>query len=467
MSLAYLDPGNLESDLQNGAYTGYTLLWTLFLCTLVGLIFQILAARLGAVSGKNLAEACRIGYPKNLSRIMWLMTEVAIIGSDVQEVVGTATAFNILFGWPLWAGTLLTGLDTFTFMAIHYFGKRILEVSIFLLILVMMGCFFTNFAFLPPSFHDLASGFAFQCPSYAVLELVATVGAVIMPHNIYLHSALVQSKAVDRANPTHLKQANKYNLADSVGALFISFLINAALVASFANGFFNEECAQMRGGPRACLPGSACSGASCVPCKAGNGLDGVCTEIGLNQGGDALQALLRNNGRMGEKMFAIGLLAAGQASTLTGAYAGQYVLEGFFELRMPIWLRTLVTRSIALGPAIAVALLTANNEALNSSVNQSLNVLQSVVLPFALIPILHFASDPDFMGNFALKKRLQGVCWILAVLVVIVNFYLVFSLLIGAAWWIWVLAVIFTIVYGVLISFLICERIKLYRRCRK
>lgn len=455
MSLAYLDPGNLESDLQSGAYTGYNLVWVLFLCTVAGLILQILAARLGTVTGRNLAQSCRAGYARKTYLTIWIMTEIAIIGSDVQEVVGTAIAFKTLFGWPLWFGSIFTGLDTFTFLAIHYFGKRILELFIFSLVMVMMVCYFTNFTFNPPPFSDLVSGFEFHCPDYAILQLVGTVGAVIMPHNIYLHSALVQSRGVDRTDPEHLSQANKYNMADCTVALFFSFLINGALLSAFANGFFVDMCARADGGPFACVPSEDGQGDGSTACVSAEGLHGFCGEIGLDQGGDALQILYGSYGVLGQKLFALGVLAAGQASTMTGTFAGQFVMEGFLAWTVPIWVRTLITRSIALGPAVVVALLTSDNPNLNNTVNQWLNILQSVQLPFALLPVLHFCSDRPTMGDFTLRKRYQAVCWALALIVIGVNVYLVVDNIIGSPWWAWVLAFVCFIAYGFFLTVMI------------
>merc|ERR1719191_1673157 len=223
MSLAYLDPGNLESDLQNGAYTGYSLIWVLFLCTIAGLILQVLAARLAAVTGLNLAQACRKHYSKTTSRILWVMTEMAIIGSDIQEVVGSAIALKILFGWPLVVGSIVTGVDTFTFLLIHYFGKRLLEFLIFTLIMMMMVCFFLNFFIAPSPAPEFFGGFVPSCPYYAIGQLVGTVGAVIMPHNIYLYGGLVQSRGLDRTSEVHLHQGNKYNFVDATVALGFSF----------------------------------------------------------------------------------------------------------------------------------------------------------------------------------------------------------------------------------------------------
>ena len=187
MSLAYLDPGNLEADLQAGAYTGYQLLWLLLGAHVIGYVMQILAARLGTVSGKHLAEICREKYPRGLARILWVMAELAIIGAVVQEVVGTAIALNVLLGVPMWAGVLITAADTFTFLAVHYFkGVRAIEILIFTLVMIMMGCFFVNFSIISPPAVDVFSGFLpTGLHRYATLQAVAILGAVIMPHNIY------------------------------------------------------------------------------------------------------------------------------------------------------------------------------------------------------------------------------------------------------------------------------------------
>ena len=246
MSLAYLDPGNLESDLQSGAYTSYSLLWVLFLSTVFGGVLQVLSLRLGVVTGKNLAQTCRSEYSPIVSKLLWIMTELAIIGSDVQEVVGSAIAFKILFGWPLYVGCLVTAFDTFTFLGLHYFGMRKLEAFIVVLILTMTVTFSSTWALLHLPHRRFFQGwFVPDIPDYAITQAVGTLGAVIMPHNIYLHSALVQSRKVDRGNRRKVAEANKYNTIDASSSLFVSFLINVAVVTAFAGTFFNLKCAQI------------------------------------------------------------------------------------------------------------------------------------------------------------------------------------------------------------------------------
>lgn len=451
MSLAYLDPGNLESDLQSGAFTGYSLLWVLLLCTIAGLILQILSARLAMVTGRDLAETCRVEYPRPLSLLLWIMTELAIIGADIQEVVGTGIALRVLFGWPLWVGSVATGADTFTFLMIHYLGKRFLEAFIFILIMVLMICYCMNFLFMPSSSGPFFHGFLFECHDYAVLQLVGTVGAVIMPHNLYLHSGICKERACNRSDHEHVRQANKYSAVDSAVALAISFLINTALVSTFASGFFSLTCAKLEDGPLACLPPSGGdSDSQSISCITGTGSPGVCSDIGLADAGDTLKRLF--GGEIGRTLFALGLLAAGQASTMTGTMAGQFVMEGFLEWRIPLWLRTLITRLISLGPAVAIAVYTSSSPNLNNKVDQWINVLQSVQLPFALLPVLHFNSDAQLMGKFRLTRIFRFICWMLALVVIVTNIYLVAQYAQSDKTWIRVAVTVFFLVYAILIT---------------
>eukprot|EP00746_Dinoflagellata_sp_MGD_P010456 gnl/MRDRNA2_/MRDRNA2_121591_c0_seq1.p1 gnl/MRDRNA2_/MRDRNA2_121591_c0~~gnl/MRDRNA2_/MRDRNA2_121591_c0_seq1.p1 ORF type:complete len:553 (+),score=66.42 gnl/MRDRNA2_/MRDRNA2_121591_c0_seq1:44-1702(+) len=473
MSLAYLDPGNLESDLQNGAYTGYSLIWVLFLCTIAGLILQVLAARLAAVTNLNLAQACRKYFSRKTSLIIWVMTELAIIGSDIQEVLGSAVALKQLFGWPLLVGSIITGLDTFTFLLIHYFGKRLLEAFIFILILMMMACFFLNFAIAPSPAEDFFGGFVPTCPTYAVTPLVGTIGAVIMPHNIYLYGALVQSRGLNRQSELHVHQGNKYNFADAAVALGVSFFINVALMSSFANGFFSTPCAENEGAGLVCVPGtsgpsSKAVGAAVLPCINHEGGHGYCNDIGLDNAGTALQTLFGTHGKVAKNIFALGVLAAGQASTMTGTLAGQHVMAGFLDWHIPIFLRTMITRSIALGPAILVAIWTQSTPGVGDQVNAFLNIVQSVQLPFALLPVLHFCSDRSIMGDrFVLKRRFQFVCWVMALAVIIVNIVLVVQNVIGQPAWVWTLVAFFFVAYFALMFVIIrSDLAKLWSKIR-
>ena len=451
MSLAYLDPGNLEADLQAGAYTGYQLLWILLAAHVIGFVMQVLAARLGTVSGRHLAQICREEYSPGLCRVLWVMTELAIIGADVQEVVGTAIALNVLLGIPMWAGVLITAADTFTFLAVHYFrGVRAIEILIFALIMIMMGCFFVNFGIIAPPASAVLSGFLpTNLQSYATLQAVAIIGAVIMPHNIYLHSALVTEKGVDKNNERKVKEANFFFMLDSAIALGVSFVVNLALLSSFAAGFFAPNCAGREDAHGmtenlGCLVGLTEADAAVCPstdptcaCIA-SGLAGYCSKIGLDEASSALQALL---GSYAKYIFALGLFAAGQASTLTGTFAGQYVMNGFMQFRVPIWVRTLITRLIALGPALVIAICQAYIPSLGEA-NEWLNVLQSVQLPFAVLPLLHFSVNPEIMGDkFVLASRWKIAClWTIALAIIGTNFFLVTAHItpLEPAWYVWV-----------------------------
>ncbi|TDH70046.1 hypothetical protein CCR75_005177 [Bremia lactucae] len=433
MSIAYVDPGNLESDLQSGAYAGYQLMWVLFGATAMGFFLQVLAARLGVVTGKNLAEMCTAVYPRWASLTLWVMTEIAIVGSDVQEVLGSSIAFQVLFGFPLWIGCLITGFDTFTFLLLHRYGIRKLEAFFLTLIIVMLLCFCANFVRGDVALNDVLSGFVPRVERYAVTQAVGILGAVIMPHNIVLHSALVQTRQVNRQNDLKVREANKYFAIESGCALFISFLINMAVLAVFAKGFFSLDCTasyEMNGVNTACVPHAITSGVTYGKCELVSGGSGMCQEIGLSQAGIALSGML---GKYADTIWAIGLLAAGQSSTMTGTYAGQFVMEGFLQLRLSPWKRVALTRCVSLVPAMTVAILSQQNPANSDHMDELLNVLQSIQLPFALLPVLIFTSSPDIMGDFVNGKTAIMSGWIMGGLVCVINMYLFLMNLEGLA----------------------------------
>uniref|UniRef100_A0A8C6V0J9 Solute carrier family 11 member 2 n=1 Tax=Neogobius melanostomus TaxID=47308 RepID=A0A8C6V0J9_9GOBI len=349
MSIAYLDPGNIESDLQSGAKAGF--------------------------------KVPRI--------ILWLMVELAIIGSDMQEVIGCAIALNLLSVGriPLWGGVLITITDTFVFLFLDKYGLRKLEAFFGFLITVMALSFGYEYVLVKPDQGDLLKGmfvpYCAGCGPVQLEQAVGIVGAVIMPHNIYLHSALVKSRDVDRKNKKEVKEANKYFFIESSVALFISFLINVFVVAVFAQAFYGKSNA------------------------------------------DVIQKLVLGCyfGQAALYIWAIGILAAGQSSTMTGTYSGQFVMEGFLNLRWSRFARVLLTRSIAIFPTLLVAIFQDVQHL--TGMNDFLNVLQSMQLPFALIPILTFTSATAIMNDFA-----NGYVWkilggILTLIVCAINIYFV------------------------------------------
>ncbi|MGH0180458.1 UNVERIFIED_CONTAM: hypothetical protein FKN15_004428, partial [Acipenser sinensis] len=381
MSIAYLDPGNIESDLQSGAKAGFKLLWVLMSATILGLLLQRLAARLGVVTGMHLAEVCHRQYPAVPRIVLWLMVELAIIGSDMQEVIGCAIAFNLLSAGriPLWGGVLITIVDTFVFLFLDKYGLRKLEAFFGFLITIMAITFGYEYVMVKPDQGELLKGmflpYCQGCGAPQLEQAVGIVGAVIMPHNIYLHSALVKSRQIDRSNKSEVKEANKYFFIESCVALFISFLINVFVVAVFAEAFYgrtNEE------------------------------VHDVCT----------------NSSSPYSNLF-----PAGQSSTMTGTYSGQFVMEGFLNLKWSRFARVFLTRSIAIIPTLLVAVF--QDVQTLTGMNDFLNVLQSMQLPFALIPILTFTSLNSIMNDFA-----NGLLWkigggVVILMVCCINMYFV------------------------------------------
>ncbi|PKY52357.1 Nramp-domain-containing protein [Rhizophagus irregularis] len=392
MSIAYLDPGNLEADLQSGAAAGYSLLWLLLYAHIAGLLIQILSARCGVVTGKHLAQLIKIYYSRPVSIVLWLFTEIAIIGSDIQEIVGTAIAIKILFGLPLWVGTMLTAMDTFTFMLLQNYGVRKLEAFFMALIALMAVCFWIEMFQSEPNVGGIVKGMLIPTvPSSAVVQAVAMIGAVIMPHNLYLHSALVMTRKTDHSSKAKLKEANFYFSIESTMALFCSYLINMAIVVVFAQVFY-------------------------IPSKS----KALKTLPGLY---DAADVLTKTLGRGARYLWALGLLSAGQSSTMTGTLAGQYVMEGYFgKIFSKSWHRVAITRGVALVPSMLVALFAVDHF---DTMGELLNVLQSLCLPCALIPILKLTSSKEVMGNtFRSYNLWKYVTWSLAFTIIFFNLFL-------------------------------------------
>ncbi|XP_059538892.1 natural resistance-associated macrophage protein 2 isoform X3 [Myotis daubentonii] len=392
MSIAYLDPGNIESDLQSGAVAGFKLLWVLLLATIVGLLLQRLAARLGVVTGLHLAEVCYRQYPKVPRIILWLMVELAIIGSDMQEVIGSAIAINLLSVGrvPLWGGVLITIADTFVFLFLDKYGLRKLEAFFGFLITVMALTFGYEYITVRPDQSKVLKGMFLPscsgCGTPQIQQAVGIVGAVIMPHNMYLHSALVKSRQVNRAKKQEVREANKYFFIESCIALFVSFIINVFVVSVFAEAFFEKTHQQVI---------EVCKNSS----SPHTGLipdDNSTLAVDIFKGGIVLGCYF---GPAALYIWAVGILAAGQSSTMTGTYSGQFVMEGFLNLRWSRFARVILTRSIAIIPTLLVAVFQ-DVEHL-TGMNDFLNVLQSLQLPFALIPILTFTSLRPVMSDFA------------------------------------------------------------------
>ncbi|XP_035015425.1 natural resistance-associated macrophage protein 2 [Hippoglossus stenolepis] len=447
MSIAYLDPGNIESDLQSGAKAGFKLLWVLLGATIIGLLLQRLAARLGVVTGMHLAEVCNRQYHRVPRVILWLMVELAIIGSDMQEVIGCAIAFNLLSSGriPLWGGVLITIVDTFVFLFLDKYGLRKLEAFFGLLITVMAITFGYEYVTVSPDQGQLLKGmfvpYCQGCGPVQMTQAVGIVGAVIMPHNIYLHSALVKSREVDRTNRKEVKEANKYFFIESTIALFISFLINVFVVAVFAEAFYGRTNMEVH---------NVCNDSG-SPHSHLFPLDNQTLEVDIYKGGVVLGCFF---GPVALYIWAVGILAAGQSSTMTGTYSGQFVMEGFLNLRWSRFARVLLTRSIAITPTLLVAIFQDVHRL--TGMNDFLNVLQSMQLPFALIPILTFTSLPSLMNEFAngLVYKIGGGAVILLVCSINTYFVVVYVTTLDSVW-LYVLAALLSVAYLTFVGYLV------------
>jgi manganese transport protein len=393
VSVGYMDPGNWATDIAGGARFGYKLIWVILLANLMAILFQALSARLGIVYGRDLAQACRDHYSKTINFILWIICEVAIAACDLAEVLGSAIGLYLLFKIPLLWGVLITTFDVLLLMFLMSFGIRKMEAFILALVATIGICFGIEVFFSNPNFYEASKGLIPTAMNTEGLFIaLGIIGATVMPHNLYLHSALVQSRDVKRTIPG-LKEANKFNLIDSVVALNAAFFVNAAILIVAAAVFFQ------------------------------NGYNNVASIIDAH----ALLAPLLGS-KVAPIIFGIALIAAGQSSTITGTFAGQIVMEGFVGLKMRPWLRRLTTRLIAIIPTIIVIKVSGDN-AINSLLILS-QVILSLQLPFAIIPLLHFTSNRKKMGEFASKMWVMILAWTAASLITLLNLKYIYELII-------------------------------------
>lgn len=420
MSIAYLDPGNIESDLQSGTTAQYKLLWVLLSATVLGLIMQRLSARLGVVTGHHLAEMCYRQYKLFPRLFVWIMMEIAIIGSDMQEVIGTAIALYLLSNRliPLWIGVLITVIDTFTFLLLDKYGLRKLEFMFGCLISVMAISFGYEFFVVQPEASRVMQGLFIpwckDCGSKELSQAIGIVGAVIMPHNLYLHSGLVKSREVNRADKRKVGEANFYFFIESCVALAVSFVINVFVVSVFAHGLYNKTNRDVL---EICVAHD--SPYSDAFKNNTNPID-----VDIYKGGVFLGCQF---GIVALYIWAIGILAAGQSSTMTGCYAGQFAMEGFLNLQWSRWKRVLFTRAVAILPTFFVASYSDINDL--TKMNDNLNAVMSLQLPFATIPAIAFTSNPSIMGDFVNNMSTKIVTICLSIVVIGINTTFFFDLL--------------------------------------
>ncbi|XP_030967776.1 metal transporter Nramp6-like isoform X2 [Quercus lobata] len=392
VSIAYIDPGNFETDLQAGAKYKYGLLWIILVASCAALIIQSLAANLGVVTGKHLAEHCRNEYNKVPNFILWVLAEVAIVACDIPEVIGTAFALNMLFSIPVWCGVLLTGLSTLVLLALQQYGVRKLEFLIAFLVLTIAACFFVELGYAKPDATEVVNGlFVPNLKGNGATGLaISLLGAMVMPHNLFLHSALVLSRKIPQS--VQGIKACRFYLIESAFALMVAFLINISVISV--------------------------SGAVCNSSHLSAEDQNSCVNLDLNKASFLLENVL---GSWSSKLFAIALLASGQSSTITGTYAGQYVMQGFLDLRLQPWIRNLLTRSLAIVPSLIVALIGGSAGAGKLIIIASM--ILSFELPFALIPLLKFTSSKTKMGEHANSTLIAVATWIIGSLIMTINIY--------------------------------------------
>jgi len=402
VSVGYMDPGNWGTDLQGGAQFKYGLLWVVGVASLMAIFMQVISARLGVVTGKDLAQCCRDWYPNWTRWPNWLMSEVAIGACDLAEVLGSAVALNLMFHIPLLWAVIITGLDVLLLLALQRFGMRTIEAVVLLLIATIGVCYFIEIFVLPqtqPSFLEM--GRALVAPHFRQSGMfyvaIGIIGATVMPHNLYLHSALVQSRQLQKDDPS-IRRAIRFNTIDSAAALTIAFFVNAAILVLAAMVFFGKESVTLSGG-------------QVVKFSAGSDWIRVAYLTLAPLLGTAAASTL----------FAVALLASGQSSTITGTLAGQVVMEGFMHWRIKPWVRRLITRTLAILPAVFIIGLRGD-----SSVTDLLTLSQVVLalqLPFAMFPLLHFTSSGRRMGDWKNGWFLLTAGWASAILITAMDVY--------------------------------------------
>jgi manganese transport protein len=387
VSVGYMDPGNWATDLEGGARFGYQLVWVLVLSNLMAILLQTLSARLGIVSQRDLAQACRESYPKLVCYPLWFLCEIAIAACDLAEVLGAAIALNLLFHIPLLTGVLLTAADTLLILWFTRLGIRVIESFVLALIAVIAGCFFIEICWAGwPVLPDLARGLIPHLNTRNLYVAIGILGATVMPHNLYLHSALVQTRRIGKSD-SEKRTACRFNLIDSTIALNGALLVNTGILVLAVMVFFKRAI--------------------------------VVTEI--QQANQLLAPLLGTT--MASVLFAVALLCSGQSSTLTGTMAGQIVMEGFLKLRMRPWLRRLITRVLAIIPAAFTVYLAGEHGTYQLLILSQ--VILNMQLPFAVIPLIHFTNSRERMGAFANRAWVQVLAWTAAVLILGLDLWLV------------------------------------------
>ncbi|MDB5689342.1 MAG: divalent metal cation transporter [Sphingomonas bacterium] len=395
VAVGYMDPGNWATDIAGGSAFGYTLLSVILVSNMMAMLLQSLAAKLGIVSGLDLAQACRENYRPPVRIALWILCELAIAACDLAEVIGTAIALQLLFGIPIVPGVCLTALDVVLILFLHQRGFRKLEAFVIALLIVITGCFIVELLLSQPDMIEVARGFvptADVITNPAMLYIsIGILGATVMPHNLYLHSSIVQTRSFQRTEPG-MREAVKFATIDSTAALTFALFINAAILILAASAFH------------------------------ANGRTDIAD---IQQAHELLSPML--GAGAASVLFAVALLASGQNSTVTATLAGQIVMEGFVDLRLPPWLRRLSTRLLAIVPAVIVASLYGTDGTMKLLILSQ--VILSLQLPFAVVPLVQFTSSRRIMGPFANGPMIKLIAYAVAAIIIALNIRLLVSIL--------------------------------------
>ncbi|MCM3737077.1 Nramp family divalent metal transporter [Bacillus cytotoxicus] len=393
VAVGYMDPGNWATSLAGGSAYNYTLLSVILISNFMAIILQALSAKLGIVTGRDLAQACRDHYSKPVSFVLWVLCELAIAACDLAEVIGSAIALNLLFHIPLVWGVCITSFDILLVLLLQNKGFRYIEVIVISLIVTISVCFGVELFMSQPELSEIAKGFIpskeiIQNPQMLFIAL-GILGATVMPHNLYLHSSIVQTRNYEET-PKGKREAIKFSVIDSTIALMLALFVNASILILAASAFHttgHTEVAEIQDAYQLLNP------------ILGSGIASV--------------------------LFAVALLASGQNSTLTGTLAGQIVMEGFLNIRLRPWIRRLITRLIAIIPAVIVTLIYGEKGTTDLLVLSQ--VILSLQLSFAVIPLVMFTSDKKKMGEFVNSRWTKGIAWFIAIIIAILNAYLLFT----------------------------------------
>ena len=400
VAVGYMDPGNWITSIAGGAQYAYSLLFVILISNLIAMLLQSMSVRLGIVTGMDLAQATRKHTGKKMGFVLWIITELAIMATDIAEIIGSAVALKLLFGIPLLIGVIITIFDVFLLLLLAHFGFRKIEAIVATLIFTILIIFFYEVLLANPNTGELIKGFI---PNKDVINnkgalfiALGIVGATVMPHNLYLHSSIVQARRYDRKDNKVKKEAIRFSTIDSNIQLSIAFVINCLLLVLGASLFYGH----------------------------GDSL-GRFTDLYNALQDSSIVGVIASP--LLSTLFAVALLASGQNSTITGTLSGQIVMEGFIHMRLPMWIRRMLTRVIAVMPVVICLIIFGDSEQAIESLLIYTQVFLSIALPISIIPLTIFTSDKKLMGEFVIKTWMKIVAWICTVVLIILNFWLIIS----------------------------------------